>query len=172
MNPAEIMIILEGMETTAYDCTAGYRTVGIGFNMESGDAQDIWTRLGIEEDFTAIYDKEAELSEESAHILFNDFWPKCEASARRRAEQVGVDYDSLPEWHQFILADIVYNIGNCNGWTAVFKATEPEAVLMEARRRPKEVMDSRVAKIGHYFGFIDDVDHAKSIGLEFTKYVA
>jgi len=70
-----------------------------------------------------------------------------------------------------ILKDIVYNTGSLRKWRRVLLNTEPDDVLYEARRNPKELMDSRVAKIGHYYGLVDSVEHAKEIGLEYTKYI-
>lgn len=167
----ELMKKLEGSRSIAYDCTSNKRTIGIGFNMESAGARKVWSKLGIPEDFDAVFNKEQKLSDESANKLFEKTWKWCIKKAQERCDKLNVSYNALPIWHKFILADIVYNTGSIYKWTQVVVKTEPKDVLLEARRQPHEIMDSRVAKIAKNYGFISTVEDAKDIGLEYTKYI-
>ena len=167
----ELMERLEGLELKAYDCTAGKRTVGLGFNMDASGARSIWERLNISEDFDKVHSRQEEIKESTATVLFEDFWVRCKARASRRCTQLGLDYESMPEYKRFILADIVYNTGSISNWTKVITNTEPRDVLYEARRNPKPIMDSRVAKIGYYFDIIGSVEEAKQLGLVYTRFI-
>ena len=75
------------------------------------------------------------------------------------------------DYKKFILADIVYNTGSIKKWKKVLIKEDPNDVLFEARRNPKQIMDSRVAKIGYHFGLLKNIEEAHSIGLEFAKYL-
>ncbi len=167
----ELMKRLEGFKTTAYDCTAGKRTIGIGFNMESVGARKVWDKLQIPEDFDKVFYKEQELSEDSAIKLFNKTWNWCKKQASSRASELNLDYNSMPPYKKFILADIAYNTGSVKKWHKVFIKKNPEEVLYEARRNPKEILDSRVAKIGYYFGIINSIEDAKKIGIQYVKFI-
>ena len=167
----ELMKRLEGLKLKAYDCTAGKRTVGLGFNMDASGARSVWERLNISEDFDKVHSQQEKIEESTAITLFEDFWARCKDKASRRCAQLGLDYKSMPEYKRFILADIVYNTGSISGWTKVITNTEPRDVLYEARRNPKPIMDSRVAKIGNYFGIISSVEEANQMGLVYAKYI-
>ena len=167
----ELMKRLEGMMTTSYDCTSGKRTVGIGFNMDAIGARKVWDKLQILEDFDAVYNKKQKLSEESASRLFDKTWNWCKKKAEERCAELGVDWEPMAAWHKFVLADIVYNTGSISKWSKVVKETAPGRVLIEARRRPHEIMDSRISKTAKYFGFIDTVEDAVAMGLKYAKYI-
>jgi len=167
----DLIIKLEGLRLKSYDCPAGKRTVGIGFNMENSGARKVWDKLDIQEDFDRVFYKEAQITEAEAVKLFNKTWKWCEKKASERAKELKLDYNSMPDYKRFILADIVYNTGSIRKWRKVLINKTPESVLIEARRNPKEVMDSRVAKIGHYFGIIKNLEEARHLGLEYAKYI-
>ena len=167
----ELMKRLEGLELKAYDCTAGKRTVGLGFNMDALGARSIWQRLNIPESFNRVYNQQEKIKESTAITLFEDFWARCKKRASIRCAELGLDYESMPEYKKFILADIVYNTGSISNWTKVITNTEPRDVLYEARRNPKPIMDSRVAKIGYYFDIISSVEEAKQLGLVYARFI-
>lgn len=169
---SEIMTIIEGFEREVYKCTAGKDTIGFGFNMEQSGARDIWELLEIEEDFDNCKNGQQQISLESASILLENFWKNCVSKAKERCLALGENYNDLPEWHQFILADIVYNTGSISKWRNVIKRKYPQDVLFEARRNPKEIMDSRVSKIGYFFGLIGTLEEAHKIGIKHAKYLS
>lgn len=166
----ELMVKLEGMREIAYDCTAGKRTIGIGFNMEAHGARNTWAKLGIPEDFVRVFEKQEKLSKESAIKLFDKTWKWCNKKAMQRCEQLEVDYSKLPDWHKFVLADIVYQTGNINNWTQVVLNTTPKEVLFQARRK-QTIIDSRISKTGYYFGLINTLEEAHEIGLTEARYL-
>lgn len=179
----DLLDSIEGFESFSYkdkhdntpDNPDDNVTVGYGFNMDGSAARDIWNRLEIEEDFDGVRDDYHELSKESALRLVEDFWSKCETKAESRCNELGIRYSALPEWHRFILADIVYNTGSISGWYKVIVSKKPEAVLFEARRKDHDgghTLDSRIAKIAYAFGLIKTLDEAKKIGLTEAKYLS
>jgi len=168
----ELMKILEGCESTSYVCTSGKVSVGVGFNMQQVAAEVIWNELGIKEDFNDVYQGVQEISDDTSFKLFEYFWENiCEGAVILRCAELELDYHSMPDWKKFILKDIVYNVGSIKKWRKVLVETTPNKVLYEARRRPHKLMDSRVAKIAKFYGFIDTVEDAKELGLIYAKYV-
>ena len=167
----ELMEKLEGLKLKAYDCTANKRSIGYGFNMEQYSALSIWEELNIQEDFNKVFNREIEISKNSAEKLFYYFWEKCEEKAKKRCVELNLNYDNMPDYKRFILADIVYNTGSIKKWKKVLTNEDINDVLFEARRNPKQIMDSRVAKIGYHFGLLKNIEEAHSIGLEFAKYL-
>ncbi len=166
----ELMRKLEGFESLAYDDTEGNTTVGIGFNMVSSGARKIWDKLHIIEDFDEVLVGRQEISVYSATRLFNDFWDRCVQQAKTRTIELGLDWNSFNEYKQFVLADIAYNVGSVTGWTKVFKVSRDTEVMVESRRKQRE-LDSRVAKIAYSFGVIEDLAEAKKLGLTEAKYI-
>lgn len=168
-NEIELMKQLEGNKKIAYDCTAGKRTIGIGFNMESAGARKVWDKLNIQEGFDAVFNKDLELSDASGEQLFAKTWLWCVKQATQRCKVLNIDYDALSKYHKFVLADIAYNTGSVIKWKRVFLETTNEKILFEARRNPKELLDSRVYKIGKFFNIVNSVEEAKNIGIEFAR---
>lgn len=97
----------EGLRLSAYDDTVGKRTVGYGFNMESGIGKKVWERAGIQSDFDAVKRGEdtiseyeaARLAQESTKIAYED------------AGQVYKNLDRMPEHKQAALVNLSYNLG-------------------------------------------------------------
>lgn len=171
MNEYELMKILEGSKNIAYDCSKGFRTIGVGFNMEQIDARLIWHKLKIPENFDMVFHKNQQLSEDSTKILFDYIWSSNVNQAQARAKVLGLDYDKMRGFHKFILADIAYNTGSVSGWKKVFSNTKAVDIMYEARRHPKSMMDTRVAKIAYYFGIIDSLEDAHRVGLNYARYL-
>ncbi len=170
-NHKKLLINLEGLKLRSYDCTAGKRTIGVGFNMEQRKARWIWNKLGIETKFDRAFNRTINISVGESNKLLNYIWKKCIKRTRNRATKLGLDYDKMPTYKQFILTDIAYNTGSVKKWKKVFLATDPREVLYEARRNPKLIMDNRVAKIGYEFKIIDSIADAKKLGLQYARYL-
>jgi len=169
-----IMDRLEDCATISYKCSEGKVTIGYGNNMDSKGARDRWLNLDIMEDFDDVYDGLEKLTHFSATILFEHYWDYCITKVIHRCAELDVYYGSLPEWHKFILADIVYNTGSISKWSKVLRYKEPRKVLFEARRKDDDgghSLDSRVAKIGYFYGIISDLEDAHSLGLDEAKYI-
>ena len=169
----ELMVRLEGIKLKAYDCPKNIRTVGVGTSLEKPNIRDIWKELEIKEDFDKVFNKEIKISMETAKKLFEYDWNDARQKVIHRIEELKLPFKlgDMPFWKQFILIDIAYNTGSVKKWKKVFLRTNPKDVLYEARRHPYELMDSRVAKIGYYFGIIDTLEEARELGLEYAKYI-
>ena len=163
---------LEGCKERVYQDVLGNPTVGIGFNLHSPGAKDLWTKAGIPEKFEDVMTGRATLHNDSIEKLFKESWEWCKARAEARSLNLDLDYYSMPAYKQFILADIVYNTGSVTKWKKVFMNTDIEGVIFEARRKPYAILDGRVAKIAKHFGIIDTVADAKDLGLVYTKHVS
>jgi lysozyme len=74
----------EGFSSLAYECTAGYTTIGYGRNIE---------QKGI-------------TKEEAEHLLINDI-KQCYKELRGIINK----FDELPEKAQLVLVDMTYNLG-------------------------------------------------------------
>jgi GH24 family phage-related lysozyme (muramidase) len=61
----------EGLRLAAYDDTLGNRTVGIGFNMDSGIADKVWKRAGIDVPLKEVYNGRAGITNAQAEALAN-----------------------------------------------------------------------------------------------------
>jgi hypothetical protein len=171
----KLMDILEGYKSSSYLCTAGKVTVGYGFNMDSKGAKDRWNELNIMENFDDVYNGDEEITHFSASVLFEHYWKYCERKAMKRCIELEVGYMALPQYHKFILSDIVYNTGSLDKWYKVVRNKEPRSVLLEARRKDEDgghSLDSRVAKIGYYFGIVSDLEDAINLGLDEARYVS
>ena len=160
---------VEGYRTKAYKDSQGLTTVGVGFNMEQTGAQKIWEQAGVDQDFEAVKSGKEELSDQNIEKLLSVTLSDSESKAQARAEELGLKWEELPDWHQAILTDIAFNTGSVKGWRKVFLNTDPIEVLREARRREggkhTKGMDNRVARIGLSLGLITSVEEARAAGL-------
>ncbi len=59
----------EGFKPSVYKDTTGHKTVGIGFNMDSGIARDVWQSAGINKDFNAVRSGQQQLTNDEAQKL-------------------------------------------------------------------------------------------------------
>ncbi len=165
---------LEDFRAEKYLCTANHITIGYGFNMEAAGARDTWDGLDIKESFTSVFSGDLRLSKFSAIKLFDYQWKYCEMVALKRAAELNIVWAAAPEYKRFIWADIVYNTGSISTWSKVITSKDPRHVLFEARRKDPDgghTLDSRLAKIGYYFGIISDLDDAIKLGLDEAKYI-
>lgn len=166
---------LEDFKETRYKDIEGNVSVGYGFNMDNSSATRIWYELNIMEDFDLVYSGAEILSHFSATLLLDRIWSWAENKAIARCIEVGRTFNSLPDFHRFILADIVYNTGSINHWYNVIVKRDPKDILFEARRRDDDgghSLDSRIAKIGYHFKIINSIEEAKELGLDEAKYLS
>lgn len=59
----------EGLRHAAYNDTKGNRTIGYGFNMDSGIGRKVWQRAGIQTPFDDVYQGKAAISDADANRL-------------------------------------------------------------------------------------------------------
>lgn len=161
---------VEGDRDSVYKDSQGLKTVGVGFNMDQEGAKELWEQAGVDQDFDQVYGGTAKLTKQNKQRLLKHNIGMSEDKARTRAEQLGLDWDLMPEWHKAIVTDVAFNTGDVSGWTKVFTNKHPLAVLREARRtegkKNTKGMDNRVARIGLSLGIISSVEQARRIGLK------
>lgn len=149
----------------------GYKTVGVGFNMEQAGARKVWDEAGVSANFDDVFNGKTELTDDDQRKLLGVTYRNAQSRAAARAKQVGVVFDNLPDWHKEILTDIAFNVKDMSQWTRVFKSTHPVAVLREARRKDSgnftKGMDNRVTKLALSLNLIDSVEEARTkLGLK------
>lgn len=97
----------EGLRFSAYDDTTGNRTVGVGFNMDSGIAKRTWKQAGVQASFDDVYKGRADISPEEAEALY--------AASGKIAAQDAITF--LPEvskmspGRQQAVLDLSYQLG-------------------------------------------------------------
>lgn len=97
----------EGLRYNSYMDTTGNKTVGYGFNMDSGIAKRVWDRAGVQSDFKAVYNGEQALSPAEAEALGN-------ASFEIAAEDALDLFPELPDYtpaRQQAILDLSYQLG-------------------------------------------------------------
>lgn len=107
----------EGRKKHVYIDTKGHPTVGIGFNLDRGDARAVMQSEDI--DYAAVREGRAALTDEQVDRLF----ARDVATAERDARAVvgGGTFDALTEGRRIVLIDMVFNLGKA-GLAAFRKA--------------------------------------------------
>jgi GH24 family phage-related lysozyme (muramidase) len=59
----------EGFRNKVYTDPTGHKTVGIGFNMDSGIARDVWKQAGIQKDFNDVRSGKQQINQDEAQQL-------------------------------------------------------------------------------------------------------
>lgn len=97
----------EGLRHTAYMDTTGNRTVGEGFNMDSGIAKTVWKRAGINTPFNDVYHGKSSISDDEAKSLSQI----SENIAEEDARHVFPKFDKLSENRQQAVLNLSYQLG-------------------------------------------------------------
>lgn len=95
----------EGCEYKAYNDSLGYRTVGIGYLLDSPDAVDLIERIGL--DFKAVYRGDVTLSDEHCDTLLEQKLGVAIADIKALVS----NFDEHPHDVQNVLVDMAYNLG-------------------------------------------------------------
>jgi len=72
-----MLTVDEGSKSLVYKDTKGKATVGIGFNMDDGNAQNVWKQANIPESFSLVKSGTSELSKESSWKLLTVCVDNC-----------------------------------------------------------------------------------------------
>jgi len=95
----------EGVRYESYDDTRGYRTVGIGFNLDKPGADTRIQVLGI--DFNDLYHGACKLEDQHCSALL-----KVDLDdAISIAHTIVSNFDSLPDDVQAVVIDMIFNLG-------------------------------------------------------------
>jgi len=97
----------EGVRHAAYTDTTGNRTIGYGFNLDSGIAPKIWKKAGIATPFDDVYGGAVQISDAEAKALGNASYE----IAMNDAQDVYTNLSSLPKQKQAALLNLSYNLG-------------------------------------------------------------
>ena len=97
----------EGFSPRVYKDTKGFRTVGIGFNMDAPGARSVWAQAGMSKKFDDILNGKQTLTAQEAERLFQTTKRTAVDGARRLVK----NYDQLGEHQQAALQDMVFQLG-------------------------------------------------------------
>lgn len=130
----------EGFSQTVYDDTAGARTVGFGFNMDSGIAKKVWNKAGIDTSFDDVYKGRAAISPQqgqrlkmaSVEVALND------------ARSLFPSFDKLSDGRKDALLNLSFQMGvNRLGEFKKMRAAIEDGNFTRAA---KELLTSKYAK--------------------------
>jgi GH24 family phage-related lysozyme (muramidase) len=95
----------EGCEYTAYDDSRGYRTVAIGYLLDSSEAREPVEKLGL--DFEGVYKGDVALTDEHCSTLLDHKLDVATSDAKRLVSNFGQHPDDVQE----VIVDMAYNLG-------------------------------------------------------------
>lgn len=102
----------EGRLDRAYDDGFGNLTVGVGFNLDRGNARETLAAVAPEVDYQALRAGRIALTDAQIDALLRHDAEQALASAR---QYVG-NFDELPLEARLILIDMSFNLGSIAGW--------------------------------------------------------
>lgn len=137
----------EGFRTRVYKDSKGFKTVGIGFNMEAAGARQIWRDAGVKTGFDDVLAGRKEISKGEAEALYSATKKSSQAGAARLVK----NYAKLGVHQQAALADMVFQLGQVGAQKFVRtralieagKFAEAAAAMMaseNARQTPNRVL--------------------------------
>ena len=100
----------EGLRHASYLDTTGHRTVGFGFNMDSGIARNVWKKAGVKASFNDVYAGRAGISDADAQNLGAASYRIAMDDARA----VYPDLHRLSQGRQQALLNLSYQMGKPN----------------------------------------------------------
>lgn len=107
----------EGKHLKMYRDSRGYRTIGVGFNMDASGAQVAWSQAGAKTPFLLALNGMAVISEGECVSLFTLTFNRAEADARA----IFPDYGNLGKWQKVALIGMVFQMGRAG--VAQFRST-------------------------------------------------
>lgn len=115
MNETERRIeISEGRRAAMYHDSLGIPTIGVGFNLQRGDARECLLKAGVPPNqVDAVLDGTGLLTNAEIDALFAISFDPIVSEARASLAP-GV-FDSMSDARRFVICDLVFNMGN-DGW--------------------------------------------------------
>lgn len=95
----------EGVKLKVYNDSTGHKTIGAGFNLESGDAKHKLSQLGLS--YEQIATGKQTISKEHVNVLLQQGITK----AMRDAISLVPNFDQLNRDRQIVLIDLAFNLG-------------------------------------------------------------
>lgn len=108
----------EGRKNQAYTDSEGYRTVGIGFNLDAGGAQAAIEALGL--DYNQVRSGAQVLTDAQVDALFQQSVNTAVQGASGPGGPI-TNFDGVPDDRQIVIVDMIFNLG-LTGFSA-FKMT-------------------------------------------------
>jgi GH24 family phage-related lysozyme (muramidase) len=96
----------EGRKRFRYFDTTGHATVGVGFNLDRGDARKVFRAAGVK-DYWLVRSGEKALTDHEIDALLSYTIKECILEA----EQSDVNWDGLSPNRKCVIADMVFNLG-------------------------------------------------------------
>lgn len=127
-NLREMLIRHEGWKNKAYVCSAGHKTIGVGWNLDANT---------LPSDIASYFRLYNEITDEMVNRLL-DF--SIEA-ATKQCEALYTGFDTFSEQRQKALIDFVFNVGV--GTATKFRKMRAAVNLQNWGRAADELMDSR-----------------------------
>ena len=134
----------EGMRQMSYMDTEGNKTVGIGFNMDSDIAENVWKKAGIDVPFGDVYKGKAGITDGQAQSLAMASYQ----IAREDASNFVNKFDKLSEGRQQALMNLSYQLGA----TRLSKFTEFKKAMNDGNYR----LAARELVMSEWFGQAQD----------------
>lgn len=97
----------EGFRDKVYKDTSGHRTVGAGFNLDSGVARNVWDKAGIDKDFNAVRNGNEKITEQEAQKLLDKSYEIASGDAKSLVK----NFDNLSPNRQEALTHLAYQYG-------------------------------------------------------------
>lgn len=107
----------EGKHLRVYRDSRGFRTIGIGFNMDAAGAQSAWARAGVKTSFTLALNNVVPITESECAALFALTFMQAESDSR----QIFPNYNRLGKWQKVALIGMVFQMGRAG--VAAFRNT-------------------------------------------------
>lgn len=127
----------EGLRFSSYMDTTGNKTVGFGFNMDSGIAKRVWDKAGVGASFKDVYNGKASITPQEAEALGAASYQIAVSDARSFFPDIG----KLSPARQDALLNLSYQMGltTLNQFKGFKKALERK----DYKTAAKELMNSR-----------------------------
>jgi GH24 family phage-related lysozyme (muramidase) len=110
----------EGRKNTVYIDTEGHPTIGVGFNLDRGDAKELISDMGLD------YDKVRNGSQDLSDAQIDKLLDHDMDTAIATSSDAVSNYDDMSEGRQLAVADMAFNLGGDGlaGFTKAVSAME------------------------------------------------
>lgn len=106
----------ESSRQYAYDDTRGFRTIGVGLNLDLPESRKRIESLGL--NFRDVYEGKEPLTDDQIRRLFSQDVERAVSVAKRYTPQL----DSLPKNVQLVVVDMTFNLGSLRNFPALREA--------------------------------------------------
>ena len=132
----------EGREHLSYPDSLGIMTIGVGFNLERGDARATIEAMGI--DYELLLGQQVQLTDEQIDQLLDEDLDTAEWEAR----EIFPEFDDIDENRRRVIVDMLFNLGKTrfSGFRNAIQAIKDR----NWERAANEMKDSRwYGQVGH-----------------------